>query len=212
MKVLHRSLLGILALSFPAFAEIRDPEAAPVEPVLIKKLQSNGSGCPIGSVASNISDDKKSFTLTFSDFVAEAAPNGSYAAARKNCVMTLVLDVPAGWQYSIASFYYRGFMQLDAGMKAEHSTDYFFEGQGLTNKFGSTQSGPYANDYVYSDDVGLASSVWSPCQESRALNINTKIRVWNTDPSKFPNGRGVIANDSVDSQIRQVWGLTWKRC
>lgn len=209
----HTPMLAALLFAHTAVhAQIRDPEAAPTEPVLIKKIQANGSGCPIGSVATNIGDDKKSFTLTFSDFVAETGPNMPYSAARKNCTLTMVLDVPAGWQYSIASYYYRGFMQLDSGIKAEHSVDYYFEGQGLTNRFGTTQSGPYAADYVFNDDVGLASSVYSPCQESRALNINAKIRIYNSNPSGFPNSRGVIANDSVDGQIRQVWGLTWKRC
>ncbi len=209
------STLGFFAplmLASIAHAEVRPGENVPVEPVQIKKVLYNGSGCPLNTVASNIADDKTSFTLTFSEFVAEAGPNISLANGRRNCTMTLVLDVPAGWQYSVASFYYRGFMQLDEGIKAEHGADYFFEGQGLTGRFGTNKVGPLSSEYVYNDNVGLASSIWSPCQEERALNINAKIRVSNTDTKKYPTARGLITNDSVDGIIKQVWGLTWKRC
>jgi hypothetical protein len=194
-----------------AHAEVRDP-IAPSEPITIKKIQYNGTGCPLGTVAKNVSEDKTAFTLTFSEFVAEAGPGIPLSAGRKNCVATLVLDVPAGWQYSIASFYYRGFMALDKGMKAEHSASYFIEGQGKTGTFASQKSGPFENDYVYNDNIGIISDVWSPCGVERALNINASIRVSNTDSRKYPNAQGLITNDSIDGQITQVWGLTWRRC
>ncbi len=184
----------------------------PQEPVLIKKIQYNGSGCPLGTVAQNIAPSKDSFTLSFSEFVAETGPGIPLSASRKNCILTLVLDVPAGWQYSIADFYYRGFMDLDRTIRAEHSASYFFEGQGQTGRFGTRQMGPYASDYVYTDQIGLASAVWSPCNVQRALNINASIRVDNTDRRYHPEAQGLITNDTIDGQIKQVWGLTWRRC
>jgi hypothetical protein len=150
--------------------------------------------------------------LTFSEFVAEAGPGISLSAGRKNCVATLVLDIPSGWQYSITSFFYRGFMALDKGIQAEHSASYFLEGQGKTGTFTAKNFGPYENDYVYNDKVGIASAVWSPCGVERALNINTAIRVSNTNARAYPHAQGLITNDSIDGQITQVWGLTWRRC
>ncbi len=200
----------ILFVGAAAQAQVRLP--APAEPITIKKIMYNGSGCPLGTVAKNVSEDKQSFTLTFSEFVAEAGPGVSLSEGRKNCVATLTLDVPGGWQYSIGSFFYRGFMQLDRGIKAEHSADYFFEGTGFTGRFSSTKVGPFENDYVYNDNIGLSSAVWSACGVERALNINTKIRVSNSNSSAYPNARGLITNDSIDGQIKQVWGITWRRC
>lgn len=213
--------LALSLLAAPAiFAEERAPMdpldsipvLAPSEPITIERIQYNGTGCPLGTVAQNVSDDKQAFTLTFSEFFAEAGPGISLAQGRKNCIATVTLNIPAGWQYSVANFYYRGFMQLDEGIKAEHSVDYSFEGQGRTNRFASTMSGPYESDYVYSDSVGLATTVWSPCGVSRALNLNTKIRVSNTSSASYPEARGFITNDSIDGQITQVFGLTWRRC
>ncbi len=184
----------------------------PAEPITIKRIQYNGTGCPLGTVAENISTKKDSFTLTFSEFVAEAGPGIPLSAGRRNCILTLVLDVPGGWQYSVGEFYYRGFLDLDQGIKAEQSATYFFEGQGLQGRFASSSFGPYEKDYVYTDKVGLASAVWSPCGVERALNINTAIRVDNTNRRQYPNAQGFITTDSVDGQIKQVWGLTWRRC
>ena len=77
----------------------------PSEPITIKRILANGAGCPLGTVAKNISDDKRAFSLTFSDFVAESGPGLSPSRARKNCVVTVTFKVPAGWQYSIGSFF-----------------------------------------------------------------------------------------------------------
>ncbi|WP_176736789.1 DUF4360 domain-containing protein [Oligoflexus tunisiensis] len=213
-------LVALTLLSGHAFAEERTPvdplDGVPVlvpsEPITIENIQYNGSGCPFGTVAQNVSDDKQAFTLTFSEFFAEAGPDVSLAQGRKNCIATVTLHIPAGWQYSVADFYYRGFMQLDEGIKAEHSVDYSFEGQGRTSRFESIMNGPYESDYVYSDSVGISSTVWSPCGVSRALNLNTKIRVSNSNKRNFPDARGFITNDSVDGQITQVFGLTWRPC
>lgn len=186
---------------------------APSEPIFINKINVKGSGCPDSStVGVNIADDKQAFTVTFSEFAAETGPGIPLSASRKNCVLTLALDVPAGWQFSIGNFYYRGFIQLDPAVKAEHTTSYFFEGQGRTGSFSSTTHGPFANEYVYQDVVGIASAIWSPCSVKRALNINASVRVYNSDKVRYPNSQGFITNDSIDGEIHQVWGLTWRRC
>ncbi|HYX37792.1 MAG TPA: DUF4360 domain-containing protein [Oligoflexus sp.] len=212
--------LSLLASGSVSLAEDRTPEnpmdsipvLVPSDPITIENIQYNGTGCPLGTVAQNVSDDKQAFTLTFSEFFAEAGPGISLAQGRKNCIATVTLHIPSGWQYSVANFYYRGFMQLDEGIKADHSVDYSFEGQGRTSRFASVTTGPFENDYVYSDSVGIESNVWSPCGVSRALNLNTKIRVSNASTTAYPNARGFITNDSIDGQITQVFGLTWRRC
>jgi hypothetical protein len=188
----------------------------PAEPVTIKSIKVNGTGCPLGTVAQNISEDKQAFTLTFSEFVAETGPGLSPTAARKNCVVTATLKVPVGWQYSIGSFFYRGYMGLDEGIRAVHSTSYFFEGQGRTGTFSATKEGPLAQDFLFTDKIGLSSAVmpdtWSECSKERALNINTSIRVSNKNSANYPNAQGLITNDSIDGEITQVFGLTWRRC
>jgi hypothetical protein len=211
MKTLLKSMTSVFVTSLLLSAAAQ-AQSVPSNPIRIKKISYNGSGCPLGTVGQNIASTKDSFTLTFSEFVAETAPGLPPSAARRNCVLNLVLDVPAGWQYSVGTFYYRGFMDLDRGIRAEQSASYFFEGQGRTGRFSTQKAGPYAADYVYSDRVALSSAVWSPCGVERSLSINTSVRVDNTDRRTYPNAEGYITTDSIDGQITQIWGLTWRRC
>ncbi|HYX37496.1 MAG TPA: DUF4360 domain-containing protein [Oligoflexus sp.] len=208
-KVLAPAALLVSSVSFA-------DGLVPAEPVTIKSIQVNGTGCPLGTVAQNISEDNQAFTLTFSEFVAETGPGLSPTSSRKNCVVTATLKVPVGWQYSIGSFFYRGYMGLDEGIRATHSTSYFFEGQGKTGTFASVKEGPLAQDFVFTDKIGLSSAImpdtWSECTKERALNINTSIRVSNVNANSYPNAQGLITNDSIDGEIKQVFGLTWRRC
>lgn len=70
------------------------PVLVPSEPITIQKIQYNGTGCPLGTVAQNVSDDKQAFTLTFSEFIAESGPGISLAQGRKNCIATVTLGAP----------------------------------------------------------------------------------------------------------------------
>lgn len=188
--------------------------APPARSVKLKSIKYNGTGCPIGTVAENISADNQAFTLTFSEFVAEAGPNISPRNNRKNCQLTAVLSIPPGWQYTVGSFNYRGFIDVDYGVTATHTTSYYFQGQGQTGTFRSTQPGPYSDAFTYTDKIGLSSSnLWSPCNVERALNINAAIFVGVTDPSN-PTAQGYIANDSIDGELTQVYSynLFWRPC
>lgn len=185
----------------------------PAEPILIQNITYKGTGCVDESTASvNIAEDKQAFTVTFSEFAAQTGPMLSPLEGRKNCNLTIDLDIPYGWQFSIASFNFRGYISLDQGVVAEHSATYFLQGDPKQLKFASTAKGAYNGEYVYTDNIGIGSTVWSRCGIKRALNVNTAINVRNTNKVKYPNASGFIANDSIDGEIRQVYGLTWRQC
>ena len=210
------ALLSLSAVS--AFATERLPEYVkpPAGSVKIKSITAIGTGCPDASTYStNISEDAAAFTLTFSSFVAEMGPGIPLSSSRKNCSLTATLQIPNGFQYSIATFNYRGFMDLGANVKADHTTQYFFQGQGQTGKLTASEVGPMAKDFVYTDHIGLSSvyipDVWSPCNLDRALIINPSIRVSKLDGAAA-DAQGLITNDSVDGEIRQVFGFVWRRC
>ena len=121
--------------------------------------------------------------------------------------------MPQGWQFSIGTFDYRGFVYLEnSGVRATHSTSYYFQGQGRTGRFQETMRGYQDEYYQFREQVGLESVVWSSCNASRALNINTSISVKNYRKSRNPDAEGIIGTDSIDGSIKQVWGLRWRRC
>lgn len=199
--------VAIFAMSSVASANTPNPRE-----VYIQDINYNGSGCPLGTVAENVSPDAKAFTLTFSDYIAEAGPGVSIRDGRRNCQVTLSLKVPQGWQYSVGTFDYRGYVFLDRGMRASHNTSYYFQGQGNTGRFASQMSGEIDRDYTFSDSIELGSLVWSSCNASRALNINTAINVRNTNKRRYPDAEGLITNDSIDGEIKHVFGIRWRRC
>lgn len=204
-------------LATASYAEERpnldDPELAGVT---INSIQAIGSGCKDPSTyAVNLSDDKKAFTLTFSEFIAQVGPGVPLIESRKNCSITLSLKVPSGWQYTIGTFNYRGFMDLAPRIRAEHTTTYYFQGQGRTGTFAAAEVGPQAKDFVYTDKVGLTTvyipDTWSPCSVSRALTINPSVRVSKLSGAAS-DASGIITNDSVDGELTQIFGLVWRRC
>jgi len=213
-----------LLLSSAAFATGTTDPTAPAAPVVegpipgtvqIKKITAAGTGCADASTYStNISPDNQAFTVTFSDFIAEVGQGLPLSAGRKNCSLTLDLQIPNGWQFSIATFNYRGFMDLGPKVQAEHTTTYFFQGQ-PSGSFQAKEVGPKSKDFVYTEKLGLTSvyipSVWSPCNISRALTINPSIRVSKLAGAKA-DAAGLINNDSVDGEITQVFGMVWRRC
>ena len=202
-------LPSALLLASSAFADV-----PPSGSVRFKTIQYNGSGCPIGTVAQNISSDNQAFTLTFSEFIAEAGAGISPRNNRKNCQVTAVLSVPPGWQFTVGTFNYRGFIDIDPGVTASHTTSYYFQGQGQTGTFRSTRQGPYSDTFTFTDNIGLESSnLWSPCNVERALNINTAINV-GVNSAAYPQAQGYIANDSIDGQLKTLYsyGLYWRTC
>ena len=208
MKALALSTsMATIAISGSAFGWV-----VPADDITIEDISYNGSGCPLGTVMDNVSEDKQAFTLTFAEYIAETGPDYSPSDGRKNCQITLSLKVPQGWQFSIGSFDYRGWLYADKGIRAEHNTSYYFQGSSQTARFRERISGPFFDDYQFTENVGIESLVWSRCGVERALNINTAISVRNTRKSKYPDAEGAMGTDSIDGQIQQIFGISWRRC
>ena len=222
-------LKGLLPLSFMAFAGVAMADSPDADEVYIKNLVTGGSGCPNGTVTESISDDRQAFTLIFDEFYAEVY-DGKKMDTRF-CQINLTLHVPSGWQYSLATFDYRGYAYLEEGAAATQRASYYFTGDGQTTTFQTAiEHDGYDFDDIYqiSDTIGMASVVWSPCGAERALNVKTQLQLTNkyhprNNPDAYHkrrNRRGVkgaygyMSTDSADGHIEQVirFGLWWRRC
>ena len=122
------------------------------------------------------------------------------------------MTIPHGWQFSIASFDYRGWVFADEGIQARHSTSYYFQGSGFTGRFSERMNGPLDEYYHFREVVGLQLTCLVALRRKRALNVNTSVSVRNTNRSDFPDSEGAIGTDSIDGQIQQIWGISWRRC
>ncbi len=214
-RVLAPAIFALMGHSIFAQSALAQDQPNPGD-VYIKNIDAKGSGCNNpGSYSVNLSADRQAFTVSFSEFVAAIGQGLSPLEARKNCSLTMTLNIPAGFQYSIGTFNYRGYMDLDANIQADHTTSYFFQGTGETGKFVASARGPLSKDFVYTDKVGLTSvyipDVWSPCNADRALTINPAISLRKLGGAAS-DAEGLITNDTVDGEINQVFGLKYRRC
>ncbi|RZA26576.1 MAG: DUF4360 domain-containing protein [Proteobacteria bacterium] len=214
-KILVPALMTVAAST--SFAT----ELPPTNSVKIKKITAIGSGCKTSDTYStNISEDGLAFTITFSEFAAQLGDGISILENRKNCSVNLDLQVPNGWQFSVATFNYRGYLDMTSKVQASHTTTYFFQGQDgqkpeNTGRFERVQNGPASGEFVLTDKIGLTSvyipSTWSPCNVSRALTLNPSISLRKL-PGASKTESAVMVNDSIDGEIKQEFGLVWRKC
>jgi hypothetical protein len=197
-------LAGVALLSgFSASADV-----PPAGQVYVNGITAGGSGCRQGTYGAYLSEDQQAFTLMFDSFTATQSPGSSPAEARVFCNINLDLHVPHGWQFTVLRVDFRGYANLDRGARGVVQSTYRFSG-------GSTVpvplridlQGPISSDYTKSDDVGLASRVWSPCGVNRALNIKADVRI---EGPRHING--LMTMDTIDGEFRQIYAMQWRRC
>jgi hypothetical protein len=174
-------------------------------------VTANGTGCPAGTWDAGISDDGKAFTVTFSGYETTVTPGQAFAI--KDCTLSIDLRTPEGFSFSVSSFHYQGYATLDQpGMSAKQTAKYYFQGNPVPAKeLRSDMAGPYDDSYVFSDDVGVADLVWSPCGASRTLEAQTRLVLQNNTAK---TGSGYLNTSSVDGEVKTVlrFNLSWKKC
>ncbi|KAJ3218757.1 hypothetical protein HK099_004940 [Clydaea vesicula] len=206
MKLALVSLLASTLVS----SQISPPTTGDKPPpgsVTIGPIIYGGTGCPQGTVSENMNSDGTAITLLFDSYIASIGPNVPVTENRKNCQINVQLNVPQGWQYSIATIDYRGFLQLDPGVVAQQSALYYFQGSVDQDRCTTTFTNANNGDYTIRDKFGLATTVWSGCNAKANININSQIRL------TAPAGKsGFITTDSIDSKVTHVYGVQWEKC
>jgi hypothetical protein len=115
------SLFIVNALASPRNTASPDPAASPdpSEVYFLEPPTYDGSGCPQGHAVVSLTRDNESFTVTMEKLIATAGPTYQGAEPdRVNCQISAKMHVPQGWQYSIVLVTYRGYINLDKGVRA----------------------------------------------------------------------------------------------
>ncbi|MFC4054099.1 DUF4360 domain-containing protein [Actinomadura syzygii] len=178
--------------------------------VTVEIATVNGSGCPIGTAAVAISADKEAFTVTYSDYMAQAGGSTKPTDFRKNCQIAMRVHVPQGFTYAISQTDYRGYANLAKGAKGTQKASYYFQGNSQTGAITHSLPGPLDDNWQFTDKVPVAQLIWKKCGEERNFNINTELRVDKdtSDASKT----SFIAMDSTDGTIKTTYHFAWKKC
>ncbi|KAB1148793.1 DUF4360 domain-containing protein [Streptomyces luteolifulvus] len=208
--LLSGAVAALLTTALPSRAPSGGWEDPPPDKIIIKIATVNGSGCPQGTTAIAVSEDNTAFTVTYSDYLAQAGGNSDPTAFRKNCQLNLVVHVPQGFTYAIASADYRGFASLQSGASGTQRASYYFQGSPNTATRTHPFSGPYNDNWQATDSTDWAQLVWAPCGVQRNFNINTELRV--NAGSQAPGRVSFMTMDSTDGDISTVYHLAWKEC
>jgi len=200
---------GLVVVSWFASSAYADPP--PSDHIVIDVITVNGSGCPAGTAAVAVSLDNTAFTVTYSNYLAQVGVGSVPTDFRKNCQLNILVHVPTGFTYAIASANYRGFASLAPGATGLERANYFFQGQAPTAFIQHPFAGPMEDDWQSTDTTDLAALVFAPCGVQRNLNINTELRVGagTSDPTKTTS---FMTMDSTDGQITTTYHFAWMQC
>lgn len=209
-KGLTASAACLAALTMAAGMAPSASAKAPAAPdrITIDVKTVNGSGCPAGTAAVSPSSDATSFTVTYSDYLAQAGGDSNPTDMRKNCQLSLQVHIPQGFTYAIASADYRGFAHLAKGASGMERANYYFQGMSQTVPVSHGLKGPYSNNWQFTDRTNVAELVWKPCGEERNLNVNTELRV-DKGSSKETS---FMSFDSTDGSVKTIYHFAWKTC
>lgn len=170
-------------LSGPALADEPFPEAGSVS---ISSFGANGTGCPEGSVAANISPDNRALTLLFDSYVIDSTETESFIN-QKNCLINMSLKAPAGWRYALFSIDYRGFADLSQGASAHQETEYAFGISGQKRIGAMDLNGPVSIDYHERQTGSISELAWSDCGNGGGPDVLSITTIASVNTKPAPN-------------------------
>jgi hypothetical protein len=209
-------MLNLVAIAAMATAlltpAVVTPQAvvAPSSKVTVEVVTVNGSGCPAGTTNVTSAADNTSFTVTYSDFRAEAGAGKTALDARANCQLSLLVHIPQGFTFAIARVDYAGSASLAAGATAQQQSNYYFQGDPSTASVVHTFAGPLYGGWKASDVIPVAALVYSACGVDRGVNINTDLRV--SAGTSLASTVSSMTMGSTGGSVSTVYQLAWKTC
>ena len=196
-------------LAASAFAgEIEPVGGSPdASQVYIAGITYGGTGCPQGTVSAAFTQDRKTVTMIFDQFLAQTGPGLKPTDSRKACQVNVDLRYPSGWSYSVMKVDYRGYVGIPYGFSALQKATYYFSGDSGQYVSTSRFRGPMYEDYTITDQFPVERFDWSPCGSVQRGNIKASVELRGdlSEPA-------LITVDSIDGKVKQIYGLLWRRC
>ncbi|GGM96169.1 hypothetical protein GCM10011609_37280 [Lentzea pudingi] len=199
-----------LAVLFTLSSAPAHAATIPSERVTIDVVTVNGSGCKQGTAEVIVSPDNTSFWVIYSDYLAQAGKGAAATDFRKNCQLTLQVNVPQGFSYGIAEATYGGYGYLRPGATGYQSVNYYFAGQSATTTWKHTFTGPFDDNWSITHRTEFSEIVWAPCGEKKNLNVNSALRV--DKGTSDANTNSFMTMDHQRGEVRTLHHFSWKRC
>ncbi|KAF2672242.1 hypothetical protein BT63DRAFT_477035 [Microthyrium microscopicum] len=174
--------------------------------VYIESVTWNGSGCKRGTsdTTASLSDDRKTISVLYSNYVAQSGTGSSASDGRKNCLLNFKLHVPKGWQYTMSNTIFHGFADMgNGGCNGYVKASYWFSGQ--TGSVGAQYNFP-KNALGNYETTTTVQAIWPTCNIPTMFNVNSEAYI------SCSKNRGQLTVDSIDHTYRETYILSWRRC
>ena len=195
----------VLATTALLLAAMQSAQAhPPLIGVTLTDVGYGGNGCPAGSASVTLAADKKSVSMLFDDYTAEAGAPGERTRSRKKCDIAFSLKVPNGISVSMVDADYRGFLDLPHGAKARFTRDYFFAGT-RGPRLRANWRGQMDDDFLIKDRLGVFAQTWSACGADVILRSKTAAYV-----STRRGREAMMTVDSVDLTTKTIFQYNFR--
>ncbi|KAK6506570.1 hypothetical protein TWF506_011475 [Arthrobotrys conoides] len=198
------SLVAIAALLVPTLAAPAVGAVSVPQDVSIDKIIYGGTGCPRDSAYVNLASDKQSFTAYFNRFTA-FIDKDNIKNSRKFCQLSLAVDTPPGWQFTVVQTSFTGFATLGAGVTATHTSTTYFAGSSDEQSFSTPIRGPTNQEFSVRSTSIVGTGGWSPCGTQALLNIKSELRL-------AGEGYGAIIEIKATGNVSRMYALQWRTC
>ncbi|KAK0736336.1 hypothetical protein B0T21DRAFT_383899 [Apiosordaria backusii] len=180
------------------------PQVPDASDIKILGVTAIGTGCPAGHAFVNVDATGTIFDVAFDKYIVSAGPGTSPATdSRKNCRISINLQFPSGYQFSIVETRFTGYASLAQGQTGTVRAGYTFSGDARQEVvFQKNLVAPYEDNYNMLAGVGVES--FSACGKTTAiLNVNSEIRI-------TPLATPYFGTMTVSAP--QKLALKWRRC
>jgi hypothetical protein len=171
---------------------------------------ASGTGCPPGTWNTRVSEDGEVFTTTFGSYFSEVNPNANYTV--RDCELEVKFQTPTGRSFTIQTFSYSGYANLQPGVIGTQSATYSFEGTPVSPEESASKriGGPegFNDSFMLEHNIPISSQDWTPCGVESRLNIATKVEVLNSTPPSS----GYMNLSAMDGRRRLVFQIDSKTC
>ena len=193
--------------------EVGNETSITPEQIRVGRVSYNGTGCPEGSASVVLSPDQKSLSMIYDQFINEAGA-GQAPRVRKNCNMTLQIDVPSKYQVAVVRLDYRGFNSIPERGATQIESKFHFVGERLADprtaqvRRVADFQGPLNEDFTA---VATVQEAWSNCGQMTNLIIQTSMV---SDVTRNPQEALFSSLDSIDltSDSELKFHLKWRHC
>ncbi|HEX4925113.1 MAG TPA: DUF4360 domain-containing protein [Bdellovibrionales bacterium] len=173
-----------------------------------------GTGCPGGTASAILSPDRKTLSMLFDQFIAEAGNPSGLRNSVKNCQLQIPVHVPAGYRVQVVRMDYRGYNLVPARGKTSYSALYTFNekkaAKALTKRVRRQRifNGPL-ND-VYTLVGRVRGQHWSKCGEDFTLYVHSQVQAVTNNQME----QTMATVDSLDASGTDElkYHLRWKSC